>query len=643
MDRNTNHNKYIRKRIGAMLLSLVVAVTMMPVFAFAEEIPEQGAQAVDADAAAEAEAIQDEEVIPAEEQTEPENAEVYTEENAAEEPVETPLDETEDLGLEPIRLNSLPDSDELLTQYLESQAGVEIYKTAPEETASGSASQEEGPVVRKKAKLLSRRTYLNASEKQMYDAAVELICKVANGESSVPKAAAAMTLAEAKSIDFELVFNSLLTDLPYELYWHDKTVGLLPKYDSSKNEVVIYFSVAKEYRTEKAPDVETYTSGGRVYKFLVYEVDTDATKAVTNTAANAEAIVERGRDLSDLDKLHYYKNAVCDLTDYNNAAIDNDEDYGNPWQIIWVFDNDPSTKVVCEGYSKAFQFLFDIAQKKGLFSDPDIDSYIVTGEMAAQGSGGGHMWNVIHMDDGRNYIADVTNCDSHREGVYRDHLFLKGYDIGSLNSGYRFGSIIYYYDEDTESQFLKTEVSLSGLDYGVKAVHHSAKAATCAAGGNIEYWTGNSRLFSDAMCSQRISTAATNPLTHSWRKTSYLDSDSYRCARCGKSYSVSKVVVDLPKVSIKKPGRAKASFTAKWKKVSKKNRKKIGGIEIQYSTRSNFASAYTVATAKKTATSKKFKKLARKTTYYVRVRSYRWINGKKHVSAWSGARSIKTK
>lgn len=118
---------------------------------------------------------------------------------------------------------------------------------------------------------------------------------------------------------------------------------------------------------------------------------------------------------------------------------------------------------------------------------------------------------------------------------------------------------------------------------------------------------------------------------------------TYRCTGCGSSYSVSKVIVDLPKVSIKKPGRAKASFTAKWNKVSKKNRSKIGGIEIQYSTRRDFASSYTVTTAKKTAASKKFKKLARKTTYYVRVRSYRWISGKKHVSAWSAVKSVKTK
>ena len=116
----------------------------------------------------------------------------------------------------------------------------------------------------------------------------------------------------------------------------------------------------------------------------------------------------------------------------------------------------------------------------------------------------------------------------------------------------------------------------------------------------------------------------------------------YKCT-CGHSYKKTKVIVDLPKVSIKKPAGSKAGFTVKWKKLSKKNRNKVSGVEIQYSTRNDFASSYKIVTAKKTAASKKISKLPRKTTYYVRVRTYKWISGKKHVSKWSAVKKVRTK
>lgn len=65
MDRNADRNKEIRKRIGTMLLSLIVAVSMMPVFAFADETP-----VPDDQAPAEAAEIREEPVAQEDEQTE---------------------------------------------------------------------------------------------------------------------------------------------------------------------------------------------------------------------------------------------------------------------------------------------------------------------------------------------------------------------------------------------------------------------------------------------------------------------------------------------------------------------------------------------------------------------------------------------
>ena len=90
-------------------------------------------------------------------------------------------------------------------------------------------------------------------------------------------------------------------------------------------------------------------------------------------------------------------------------------------------------------------------------------------------------------------------------------------------------------------------------------------------------------------------------------------------------------IVDLPAVKISKPKAAKKKITVKWKKVSKKNLKKIGGIQIQVATDPGFTNIVKTATAGKKKTSKVIKGLQSKTKYYVRIRAYAAGN---HVSTW---------
>ena len=101
-------------------------------------------------------------------------------------------------------------------------------------------------------------------------------------------------------------------------------------------------------------------------------------------------------------------------------------------------------------------------------------------------------------------------------------------------------------------------------------------------------------------------------------------------------------IQDLPAVKISKPAAAKKAVTVKWKKVSKKDLKKIQGIEIQVATDSGFTDIVKTATAGKKKTSKKIKGLTSKQTYYVRVRAYKNAADGKHVSAWR-AKKVKIK
>ncbi|MBE6720246.1 MAG: hypothetical protein E7571_06295 [Ruminococcaceae bacterium] len=82
---------------------------------------------------------------------------------------------------------------------------------------------------------------------------------------------------------------------------------------------------------------------------------------------------------------------------------------------------------------------------------------------------------------------------------------------------------------------------------------------------------------------------------------------------------------------------AKKSITASWKKLD------ATGYEVQLSTKSNFKSGVKKYTLGSKATSKKIGSLKSKTKYFVRVRSYKTIGGKKYYSAWSTVKSLKCK
>jgi hypothetical protein len=97
-------------------------------------------------------------------------------------------------------------------------------------------------------------------------------------------------------------------------------------------------------------------------------------------------------------------------------------------------------------------------------------------------------------------------------------------------------------------------------------------------------------------------------------------------------------VQDLPAVKISKPKAGKKKATVKWKKVSKKNLKKIQGIEIRV-VGPNYNKTFT---AGKKKTSKTVKNLKSGKKYTVSVRAYKWVGNVKHVSAWK-SKKVKVK
>ena len=394
------------------------------------------------------------------------------EEESAEEPEEDPfpLTETEEVALSFADLDDGTDPEALLDAYAEQVITAALPRRRLLRAAKNSGYR------------------LPDYDREIYAALRELAVHIAAGEQDSPVAVvtvtqswtaedlgvsalyvdgsynAALAAARARLYDpkdsFGTILRCLLADCPYEMYWFDKTSGG-SRYNRSTSfslgddtidavsEITVTLAVSADYaRTDDDK-----------------RVDTSRSAAVHTAVARAQEIAASYAGYAAYARLAAYRDAICELTAYNNkAAVNPSLAYGDPWQLIWVFDGDASTTVVCEGYSKAFQYLCDLSARD------DCVCYTVTGDMARTGgSRGGHMWNIVTMDDGRNYLVDVTNCDAGTVG-YPDLLFLKGAE-GDAQEGYSFpcgGStrIDYWYDVEMFSVYTEAELTLSALAYG---------------------------------------------------------------------------------------------------------------------------------------------------------------------------------
>ncbi|MBE6692344.1 MAG: hypothetical protein E7586_03295 [Ruminococcaceae bacterium] len=314
---------------------------------------------------------------------------------------------------------------------------------------------------------VSARERLSSVDQYFYDWMKSNIEKVASGEqTSATFNASSTELANWTGVktsftsdpvnnffaqfDHQAIFEALLNDCPYDLYWFDKTQGYgfgAGTLGNRITKIVAVMSVSTGYQaTNYNPDAPVVSVG----------------QTVSKSVANAKAIVNKYASYGDYDKLVAYRDEICALTDYNFEVLEEaNPDYGDPWQLIHIFDGDASTKVVCEGYSKGFQYLCDMSD----FQSEDIVCYSVVGTT----NGGGHMWNIVTMDDGKNYMVDTTNSDSGSVGE-DGGLFLNGL-TGSVSAGYKAylsTTLTYIYDDGTKMLWgtdSESILTLSSADY----------------------------------------------------------------------------------------------------------------------------------------------------------------------------------
>ncbi len=278
------------------------------------------------------------------------------------------------------------------------------------------------------------REYLSSVEQSVYDKLKAFITQIAHygglAETtfapadfeglvySWPTGTDVMAAFESQ-VSFYNVWTALAHDCPYELYWFDKnregaSVGFTTMDDGTNvsiTQFTVLLPVSLNWRSNP-----TYTT----------TVTSDVSK-VKLAVENAVYIADKYAAKDDYTKFESFKNEICALVDYNHNEIVGGAEYINnsSWQMINVFDDDPDTKALSDGYAKAFQYLCDISEFD------NARCYTIKGTV----SGEDYMWNIVTMEDGKTYLVDVASCDTGMPGQYGQYFFA-GYDDGGRWSGF---------------------------------------------------------------------------------------------------------------------------------------------------------------------------------------------------------------
>ncbi len=355
--------------------------------------------------------------------------------------------------------DSLPDSDELFAAYVQQEFDREIYggiATFGTDAGDRLSGLEKDIYTDLKTKITEVATGERSST--AFDVSADFsslqwtkaelgVTAIVSGGSVTDEAQAAVNEAFSQAVDLEKILNCLLADCPYELYWFNKTAGMAVQRGTSYSST----SVSITGLTLSFMVASAYASG-------TYTANTTKTGATSTAVTNAKAIVTANASKADRKKLEAYRAKICELVSYNSSAVAGSTAYGDPWQLIYVFDGDSSTNVVCEGYAKAFQYLCDLSTFSG-----DVTCYTVTGTMSGGTGAGGHMWNVVQLEN-KNLLVDVTNCDSGTIGA-TTKLFLvavAGTDSGRTHTfTINTTNVVYTYDESQKDLFCSGYLALT--------------------------------------------------------------------------------------------------------------------------------------------------------------------------------------
>ena len=296
---------------------------------------------------------------------------------------------------------------------------------------------EEVEIPKLKHKRYDKYNELSDDEKLVYDAILNRTVEIFKGENyslqvRIPvdsflekvdiRTMRSSVEERINNIDFEKVFEALRADYNW-LFWFEENMNWTlysPDIRFEGNNLegssfIIDIEPLAEYKGEG-------------------ELNEKAKELVKEAREKMKGTVDELLGMNTSDQLAELRKKIIDDIEYDNGAkgyITSGVQRDGLMSAISVIHylTDDSPKMVCEGYSNAFQMYCDAL---------GIESYTKTGIMNTAEGNENHAWNIVYIDDTPK-LVDLTNSDSGTIG-YKGDLFLKdieGEEYSFKISGYR--------------------------------------------------------------------------------------------------------------------------------------------------------------------------------------------------------------
>ena len=247
------------------------------------------------------------------------------------------------------------------------------------------------------------------------------------------------------------------------------------------------------------------------------------------------------------------------------------------------------------------------------------------------------------------YIGNITVSDKDKHTDDDGDYY---YDYTIYQPGAKI--VIHYKNNTSDTYICKGFYNEDEMDYGFINVNDSEDWLDVDYRADTPIWTAGGNNLIYIMCHSVIttipvtvipSTPVPNPTPNPTPAPSPAPAQPVPAPSTSTSAPAAQTIAqpaapkNNKKVKVASAKAGKKSVKVTWKKV-----KGIKGYQIQYSTNKKFKKGNKTITVKsKKSTSATIKKLKSKKKYYVRMRTYKIVNGKKVYSAWSKAKSVKVK
>ena len=349
----------MKKRLLSLLCVVCLLLTALPTGAFAVE----GEETLPAGQAAEG--GETKEKTPPDDRTDGEDG--------GQAPLVGAMTVTEFVTLDPDELDGISDA-ELLEGYLYSVSGLyggaSLFR-APARPLPGAMPTVYAEIVPMIQKIAEGNASLTSTKfqfswtKSMADWG---IISDPTTEEEINAAANEILNKNFSAAQVSALIQRLLSTMPYELYWFDKSKGgysMVCNGSGGKDNFAVNLTISMAISAEYATSATENVTINGVQTACHYVPDTTKTGAATNAVAVAEGVVSKNATKSDYDKLVAYLEYIKNAVSYNTAAANSlkpgeaPHPNDSPWQLIDVFHGTgtPNHKqVVCEGYAKAFQY-----------------------------------------------------------------------------------------------------------------------------------------------------------------------------------------------------------------------------------------------------------------------------------------------